>query len=123
MKTSQKTARRHAFKLMTAIAVSAFGIIAVNAAYAQSTSSSILGKSPTDASVTVHSDKGITRHGSPNSKGRYNLSALPPGTYEVSLERDGKTLATVGGIPLLAGRASQVDFTCENDQCTGVFNH
>ncbi|MGO4701301.1 carboxypeptidase-like regulatory domain-containing protein [Dyella sp. 2RAB6] len=127
MKTSQKTAavghRRYALKLMTAIAVSAFGAIAVNAAYAQSTSSSILGKSPADSTITVHSDKGITRHGSPNSKGRYNLSALPPGTYEVSLQRDGKTLATVDGIPLFAGRASEVDFACDNDQCTGSFNH
>jgi len=124
MKTNKETAaighRRYALKLLTAIAVSAFG---VNAAYAQSTNSSILGKAPTDATITVHSDKGITRHGTPNDKGRYNLSALLPATYQVSLEKDGKTLATVQGIRLLAGMASEVDFTCDNDQCTGTFNH
>ncbi|MFC5740798.1 carboxypeptidase-like regulatory domain-containing protein [Dyella tabacisoli] len=131
MKTSKKSAaighqhqnRHYALKLMTAIAVSAFGTIAVNAAYAQSTSSSILGKAPTGSTITVHSDKGITRHGSPNDTGRYNLPALIPGTFVVSLERDGKTLATVQGVPLFAGRASEVDFACDNDQCTGSFNH
>ncbi|SFS18417.1 Carboxypeptidase regulatory-like domain-containing protein [Dyella sp. OK004] len=131
MKTNKKLSpighrhqnRRYALKFMTAIAVSAFGAIALNTAYAQSTSSSIVGKAPTDSTITAHSDKGLTRHGSPNSKGRYNLSALLPGTYLVSLERDGKTLATVQGVPLLAARASEVDFVCDNDQCTGSFNH
>ncbi|MFC4764713.1 carboxypeptidase-like regulatory domain-containing protein [Dyella koreensis] len=119
----QHQTRRYALKFMTAIAVSAFGAIALNTAYAQSTSSSIVGKAPTDSTITVHSDKGLTRHGSPNSKGRYNLSALLPGTYLVSLEKDGKTLATVQGVPLFASRASEVDFACDNDQCTGSFNH
>lgn len=115
--------RRYALKFMTAITMSAFGAIALNTAYAQSTSSSIVGKAPTDTTITVHSDKGLTRHGSPNSKGRYNLSALLPGTYLVSLERGGTTLATVQGVPLFAARASEVDFVCDNDQCTGSFNH
>ena len=114
MKTSMK---------ITAIALSVFGAIALNTASAQSTSSSIVGKAPTDATITVHSDKGITRHGAPNSTGRYNLSALLPGTYEVTREKDGKGLAMVKGGPLFASRASQVDFSCENDQCTGAFNH
>ena len=117
MKTSKKT------KFMTAIAVGAFAAVAFNAAYAQSTSSSIVGRAPTDGTITVHSDKGITRHGTPNDKGRYNLPALLPGTYQVSLEKDGKTLATVTGVPLFAARASEVDFACENDQCTGSFGH
>jgi hypothetical protein len=127
MKTSQKPAaighpyqnRRDALKLMTAIAMSAFGAIALNSAYAQSTSSSIFGKAPTDSTVTAHSDNGAIRHGSPNSKGRYNLRSLLPGTYLVSLEKNGKTLARVQGVPLFASRASEVNFTCDNDQCTG----
>ncbi|HKR42415.1 MAG TPA: carboxypeptidase-like regulatory domain-containing protein [Paraburkholderia sp.] len=129
MKTSQKTSaighprqnRRYALKLMTAVTMSAFGAIAFDAAYAQATSSSIVGKAPTDSTITVHSDNGLTRHGSPNSKGRYNLPALLPGTYLVSLERNGKTLARVQGVPLIASRASEVDFICDNDQCRGSF--
>jgi hypothetical protein len=129
MKTSQKPAAmeyRHknggyALKLITAIAVSVFGIAAFDAASAQATSSSIVGKAPVDSTITVHSDNGITRHGSPNSKGRYNIPALLPGSYLVSIERNGKTLARVQGVPLLASRASEVDFACGNDQCKGSF--
>jgi hypothetical protein len=127
MKAIQKTAtfaqrhphRGYALKFMTAIAVSAVGAIALNAAYAQSTSSSIIGKAPTDSTITVHSENGVTRHGTPNSKGRYTLSSLQPGTYLVSLEKDGQTLAKVEGVPLFVARASEVDFTCDNGQCTG----
>jgi len=129
MKTSQKSVaighrhqnRRYALKLMTAIAVSVFGATAFDAAYAQQTSSNIVGKAPADSTITVHSDNGLTRRGSPNSKGRYNLPGLLPGTYVVSLEKDGKTLARVQGVPLFASRASEVDFACDNDQCSGSF--
>jgi Carboxypeptidase regulatory-like domain len=129
MKTTQKHAtiahrrqnRRHALKLMTALAVSACGILALDAAYAQSTSSSIFGKAPTDSTVTVHSDNGITRHISPDSKGKYRLPSLLPGTYLVSLEKSGQTVARVQGVPLFASRASEVNFACDNDQCTGSF--
>ncbi|HTV85838.1 MAG TPA: carboxypeptidase-like regulatory domain-containing protein [Dyella sp.] len=127
MKTMQKNAtvayrhqsRRHALKLMTAIACGAFGAFTFHAAYAQSTSSSIMGKAPADSTITVHSDNGITRKGAPNDKGRYSLHSLLPGTYLVSLEKNGKTVAQVLGVPLFASRSSEVDFVCDNDQCTG----
>ncbi|WP_196240318.1 carboxypeptidase-like regulatory domain-containing protein [Dyella choica] len=129
MKTSQKPTafgRRHqnrhyAIRLMAAIAVSAFGAIAIHSAYAQSTSSSIFGRAPADSTITVHSDNGGARHGTANSKGRYTLTSLLPGTYVVSLERNGQTVAKVQGVPLFASRSSQVDFVCDNDQCTGTF--
>jgi hypothetical protein len=127
MKTTQKSAnptrrqqnRRHAFKLMTAIAMSAFGAIALNGAYAQSTSSAITGKAPADTTITLHSDNGITRHQSPNSDGRYRFPSLQPGTYLVSLEKNGQTVARVQGVPLFASRGSEVDFKCDSDQCVG----
>jgi hypothetical protein len=120
MKTSsQKSATL--LKLMTALAVSACGTVAFSAAYAQQTASSIVGRAPTDATITVHSDNGITRHGSPNSKGRYNLPALLPGTYLVSLERNGQTVARVQGVPLFASRNSEVDFVCDDGGCKGSF--
>jgi hypothetical protein len=129
MKTTQKSAaiayrqqnRRFALKLMTAIAVSAFSAIAFDAAYAQSTSSSIFGKAPADTTITIHSDNGITRHKSADSKGRYSFPALQPGTYLVSLEKNGDTVARVQGVPLYASRSSEVDFACDNDQCKGSF--
>ncbi|GLQ97298.1 carboxypeptidase-like regulatory domain-containing protein [Dyella mobilis] len=111
---------RYALKLLAAIAVSAFGATALNAAYAQETSSSIGGKAPAESTVTIHSDNGLTRHVSADSKGRYRFPALIPGTYLVSLEKDGQTVAQVQGVPLFASRASKVDFACDNDQCTGA---
>jgi hypothetical protein len=129
MKTSQKSAaHRHqdyrlrlASKLVATVAVGAFGAMAFGAVHAQATSSKIIGKAPTDGStVTVHSDTGVTRHGTANDKGRYSLNSLPPGTYEVSLEKDGKTLTSLPGVPLFAGKAFEVDFACDNDQCTAT---
>ncbi|GLQ46708.1 hypothetical protein GCM10007862_17590 [Dyella lipolytica] len=115
----QKHGFRFASKLMSALAVGAFGAMAFSAAHAQDTDSKIVGKAPTDgATITAHSDTGTTRHGTANSKGRYTLSSLRPGTYVVSLEKDGKTLASLPGVPLFVGVASEVDFACDNDQCT-----
>lgn len=119
----QKHALRFAPKLMSTIAMAAFGALTFSAAHAQSTSSSIIGKAPTDGTVTVHSDTGVTRHGTANGKGRYSLSSLPPGTYLVSLEKDGKTLASLPGVPLFANKAFEVDFACDNDQCTAMPGH
>ncbi|RDS81141.1 carboxypeptidase regulatory-like domain-containing protein [Dyella monticola] len=119
----QKHELRFASKLMSVIAVGALGAMAFSAVQAQSTSSSIMGKAPTDGTVTVHSETGLTRHGTPNGKGRYNLSSLPPGTYLVSLEKDGKTLASLQGVPLYAGKAFEVDFACDNDQCSAAPGH
>jgi len=107
-----------ASKLIAAMAVGVWGAMSLSAAHAQATNSSIDGKAPTDATIKVHSDTGISRQGTANSKGRYTISSLPPGTYIVSLEKDGKALASMAGVPLFVGRASEVDFACDNDQCT-----
>jgi hypothetical protein len=114
----QKHGLRFASKLMSTMAMTAFGVMIFSTAHAQATSSTIAGKAPAGDTITAHSDTGITRHGTPNSKGRYSLNALMPGTYLVSLQKDGKTLASLSGVPLFVGRASEVDFACDNDQCS-----
>ncbi|GGA19591.1 carboxypeptidase-like regulatory domain-containing protein [Dyella nitratireducens] len=119
----QKHTFRFASKLISTIAVGALGAMTFSAAHAQATSSSIDGKAPTDGTITVHSDTGLTRHGTANSNGRYTISSLRPGTYLVSLEKDGKTVASLPGVPLFAGKAFEVDFACDNDQCTAAPGH
>jgi hypothetical protein len=119
----QKPGLRFASKFMAIIAMGALGAMTLSVAYAQETDSRIVGKAPTDGTITVHSDTGVTRHGTANSKGRYSLSQLRPGTYVVSLEKDGKTLASQPGVPLFVGRASEVDFACDNDQCSASVGH
>lgn len=114
----QKRGFRFASMLMSAIAMGAIGAMAFSAAHAQDTDSKIVGKAPTDGTIKVHSDTGINRHGTANSNGRYTIPSLRPGTYVVSLEKDGKTLASLSGVPLFVGVASEVDFACDNGQCT-----
>jgi hypothetical protein len=116
----QKHNSRFASKLMSTIAIGAFGVMTLTAAHAQDTNSKIVGKAPSDGTITLHSDTGINRHGTANSKGRYIFSSLRPGTYVVSLEKDGKTLASLPGVPLYVGVASEVDFACDQDQCSAA---
>jgi hypothetical protein len=120
---NQKHSLRFASKLMSTIAVGALGAMAFSAVHAQSTSARIIGKAPSDGTVTVHSDAGVIRHGSANSQGRYTISSLPPGIYVVSLEKSGNTVASLGGVQLLAAKAFEVDFACDNDQCTAAPGH
>jgi hypothetical protein len=131
MKINQKSQVNHhqthelrfAPKLMSAIAVGAIGAMTFSAAHAQETSSHIFGKAPADSTVTVHSDTGINRHGVVGSNGRYNLPSLPPGTYLVSLVKDGKTVASLPNVGLFVGPASEVDFACDGEQCSAVRAH
>ncbi len=114
---------RFAFKLMSAIAIGAIGAMTFSAAHAQETDSHIFGKAPAGTVVKAHSDTGLTRHGTVGSNGRYNLPSLPPGTYLVSLEKDGKAVASQPNIGVFVGPAPQVDFACDNDQCSAIRVH
>lgn len=114
----QKHGLRFASKMVSIIGIGAICTLIFSVASAQDTDSRIFGKAPTDGTITVHSDMGFTRHGTVSGKGRYALSELRPGTYVVSLEKDGKTLASQPGVPLFVGRGSEVDFDCSNDQCS-----
>jgi hypothetical protein len=124
MNTVQKSEVNRQPKRASLIALAAFAAMAFSAAHAQSTSSRIIGKAPTDGStISVRSDTGVTRSGTANGKGRYTINSLPPGTYMVSLEKDGQTLASLSGVPLFAAKAFEVDFSCDNGQCTAAAGH
>lgn len=114
----QKHGFRFASKLMSTLAVGTLAAMTFSAVHAQATDSKIVGKAPTDGTIVVHSDMGMTRHSTANSKGRYTIPSLRPGTYVVSLEKNGKTLASLPGVPLFVGVASEVDFACDNDHCS-----
>lgn len=119
----QKHQSRFAFKLMSAIAVGAMGAMTFSAAHAQATDSHIFGKAPVGTTVIARSDTGLNRHGTVGNNGRYNLPSLPPGTYLVSLEKDGKAVATLPDVGVFVGPAPQVDFACDNDQCSATRVH
>jgi hypothetical protein len=128
MKTIQKSEQKHglrfASKLMSTMALGVLSTLAFSAAHAQATNSRIIGKAPTDGTISVQSDTGIARRGTPNGNGRYTIASLPPGTYLVSLEKGGSTLARLPGVPLFAGKAFEVDFACDNNgQCSASPGH
>lgn len=106
-----------AWGLMPILVMGVIGTAAFNTAHAQATSAHIFGQAPAGEVITVHSDAGIHRHGTADAKGHYSISSLPPGTYTVTLEKDGKTVDTHSNIPLSAAKGAEVDFACPNDQC------
>jgi hypothetical protein len=102
---------------LPSLAVVLTATIGFATAHAQDTNSHIFGQAPAGETVTAHSDTGLRRHATVNSKGRYNLNSLPPGNYNVTLDKDGQTVDTRSNIPLGIGAGAEVDFACPKDQC------
>lgn len=87
------------------------------AAVAQSTSARIFGQGPAGARVEARSDTGAHRSATIRDNGRYDLHALPMGTYTVTLVSGGAVADTRKNIQLMAGRGAEVDFACPKDHC------
>jgi hypothetical protein len=65
----------------------------------------------TGASVIVKNvDTNVTRTATTNERGRYTAAALPPGTYDVTVNAQGFAPQTQTGIVLLLGQSITVDF-------------
>ncbi|MGY3038979.1 hypothetical protein ACVWWQ_000566 [Rhodanobacter sp. TND4EL1] len=94
-----------------------FAAVPPNTANAQSTSGRIFGQAPAGETVIAQSSTGLRRHVTVKDSGHYVITSLPPGTYAVTLEKDGTTVDTRKNIPLGASRGSEVDFACPQDKC------
>lgn len=88
------------------------GIASSGAAWGQSTSGAIFGKVPAapGETVTVQSDSGVTRQVNVDSSGRYSVNSLPLGTYTVTLQRDGKTVATKSNVTVVVNSGVEASF-------------
>jgi hypothetical protein len=64
--------------------------------------------------------KGTVRATSTDGEGRYNLSNIEPGAYEVRAERGGFATEVKSGLVVAVGGASQVDLTLRVGQATEV---
>lgn len=125
MKNSRKanhpgSVRRAGFSapaLSMAIALGVLGALGMTAAQAQGTTGRVFGSAPAGQTITVHSASGVHRHAKANDSGRYAIGSLPMGTYEVALEKDGKSTDKRPNIKLTVGGGVEVDFACEHDQC------
>jgi hypothetical protein len=97
-------------------------------AQADATSANLSGfvKDPTGAVVpgaTVtarNADKNITRTAASNDQGFYQLTNLPPGTYEVSVEAANFKKVVVPSVTVTVGQRADLDLALEVGQITDV---
>lgn len=109
--------RRSPNGLLPMLAAAVLATAGFGVAHAQENSSHIFGHAPAGDTITIHSDVGAHRHVTADSKGRYNINTVPPGTYSVTLEKDGHAIDTRSNVPVDVGRGAEVDFACPNDHC------
>ena len=90
----------------------ALGVCFIQSVQAQSNSTgTIFGSGKPGSTVVVESlDTRVTRQISVDSSGRYRATALPVGHYKVTLQQDGKAMATQDDVSVLLGTGSEVSF-------------
>lgn len=98
-----------------AFGMAAVGVWVAPAAYAQSnTTGTIFGTvdSAAGSEVLVESkETGFKRTIKPDANGRFNLTAVPTGTYSVSLVRNGQVVSKQDGIEVRISQGSEVTLT------------
>lgn len=109
--------------LASACMVGALAMAGITTASAQSTAGSVMGQAPAGGSITVHSDTtGAGRTVKVRADGRYSALNLPLGTYTVTLTQNGKAIAKHDHVPVIVGRSSEVNFTCDEIKCDEAAN-
>lgn len=121
-KLQSRTLRRSAVALAASSLLFALGGMQV--AYAQTNvTGSVYGtvQAGSGASVVLENlNTGTKRTVVPDASGRFNASAVPPGTYKVSLVRDGKVVNVQDKVEVLVGQGSEVSFaSTQTIQVTG----
>ncbi len=123
--TIKKIKRRYKMKRLVLL----LGVMATLAAgtrsYAQVTTAAVEGyihdaQGKTMGNVTVivqNHQTGITRGAYTSSDGYYNVSALQPGTYDITVEHVGYHPSVQKGVKLLMGQVARMNFTLQE---TGV---
>jgi hypothetical protein len=91
----------------------------VNAADLRGTVSDEGGKVIAGAKVTARDERtGFTREATTNEVGVYQFIALPPGSYEITVESPGFARAVNRNVVLTIGAAAQLDFTLRVGETT-----
>ena len=108
-----------AWSLALGVLIGIGGMAGSAAVKAQATAGNVFGLAPAGQTVTAKSvTSGLSRHVKVDAKGRYNIGALPVGTYTVTLEKDGAPVLRHENVPIVVGRGVKVDM-CPQDQCAG----
>ena len=102
------------FRIFTILAVLGMAWVAIQSQTPTATLSGVV-RDPTGAVVPQvkitlrNTARGTLRTTSTDGEGRYNLSNVDPGTYELRAERSGFNTEVKNGVVLTVGGASQVD--------------
>lgn len=116
--SNRSSSRRRGRSLLLAIVVGAFAMAGAAAVNAQATAGKIFGKAPVGYAVVAHSTTtGGRRQVKVGSNGRYSIRELPLGTYTVTLKEGDQAVMKHLNVPVIVGRASEVDFDCAADKC------
>ncbi|MBB3225701.1 hypothetical protein FHW69_000291 [Luteibacter sp. Sphag1AF] len=111
------TSGRTRFLRHTALAL-ALGLSIAGVAHAQSNSSGVLfGRTSGEAGTVVHlqnKDTGFSRDVPVDADGRYRISSVPVGRYDVSVLRDGQVLQTRENVSVVLGTGTDVSFVTES---------
>jgi hypothetical protein len=80
----------------SALAV-ALGLCFAGGVQAQSTTGSVYGTVPANATVTVKNESGLTRTATADATGRINITSLPVGVYTVTINGQARTVTVRAG--------------------------
>lgn len=105
--------RRTALALAMALGLGLAGSVA-----AQSTTGRIFGQAAAGETVSVQGASGTTREVTVDSSGRFDLSALPPGSYTVTLKKDGAVVDTRENVFVVVGSGTEVPFAAVTSLAT-----
>lgn len=76
-----------------------------------------------DAAVTAtNAGTGISRKTTSNSEGYYALPLLPPGEYQLTVQRDGFRTIKRAGVKLEVAQSAEINFTLDVGQVTETVN-
>lgn len=107
-----------AWSLALGVLIGIGGMAGSAAVNAQSTVGNVFGFAPAGQSVIAKNiTNGVRRRVTVDARGRYNIGALPIGTYTVTLEKNGTAVVKHENVPLTVGGGIKVDFPCPQDQC------
>ena len=72
--------------------------------------------------AAIATDKGFSRKAVTNQEGQYSLLSLPPGTYDITIEKTGFTPQRLSSVQLTVGQTLHLDFVLQIAALTASLN-
>ncbi|KAG9609446.1 hypothetical protein KCV01_g3784, partial [Aureobasidium melanogenum] len=88
----------------------AIGMGGTSVVMAQATTGNIVGTAQAGDTIQITGSTGITRSVTTDASGRYQLTNLPVGSYQVDLKRNGAVVDSRKNVSLVVGKSADVSF-------------